>query len=80
MQEDMKQVLQEAFNVKYDSIKQHLDIKQSVNNSITERYFQEIPASQVEQIREIYKIDFQMFGYDKNIPGSTWWRFMGSDS
>ena len=43
--------------------------KNKTNTSaLIEKYYRDIPTRLIEQVREVYAIDFEMFGYDKYLP------------
>ena len=40
-------------------------------STLTESFYKEIPTNILDQIRELYSIDFEMFEYDKYLPFET---------
>ena len=37
-------------------------------STLVESYYKDIPKHIIDQIRDLYSIDFEMFGYDKYLP------------
>ena len=40
----------------------------SNTSTLVESYYKDIPVYVMDKIRDVYRIDFEMFGYDKYLP------------
>ncbi len=69
LHDDIDYVLHKLF--KLESTKHlpfHNMSKETSKNVIAQNY-RNVPTSHIEKIREIYKLDFHLFGYSKDVPG-----------
>ena len=70
LHEDMEHVLKEGFRIRnttslplnFNSMEKH------TNTTVMTKYYGNVPKHHVEKLKEIYKIDFEMFGYSNELP------------
>ena len=69
LHEDIDYVLQKMFKLNTtDNLSFHRMSKET-NNSVIGQYYNNIPSSDVKKLIEMYKLDFELFGYSLKIPG-----------
>ena len=69
LHEDIDYILHKTFKLNdTNHLPFHKMVKET-DTSVIAQYYRDIPSSHVEKLREMYKIDFHLFGYSTKIPG-----------
>ena len=68
LHEDITYVLQKAYGLDPVDDSSFKDISRKTDKSIVATFFKDVPASDVEKIKEIYALDFQLFNYSTDLP------------
>ena len=68
LHEDIQYVLNKAYGLNEVDDTPFKNISRSTNYSVVADFFKEIPQSDINQLREVYALDFQLFDYSTDIP------------
>ncbi len=65
---DIETVLKLAYRLKSVDESTFNGVTPTTNHSIIAHFYNQIPASDIEALKEVYSLDFQMFNYSTEIP------------
>ncbi len=68
LQEDVKEVLKKAYGLTSVDDSPFRNTQMKTNKSILASFYKEIPDDQIEQLRKLYQLDFELFGYTSELP------------
>ena len=66
--EDIKYVLNKAYGLNPVDDTPFKHVSRSTDGSLVADYFKDISQSDIDELREIYSLDFQLFDYSTDIP------------
>ena len=66
---DIKSVLKLAYRLDSVDDSAFNDVTQRTNTSIIAQFYSHVSASDIEALKDVYSLDFQMFNYSSEVPG-----------
>ena len=76
IRDDIKYVIKHGFSIDYDKVGFILDFKEPSTDQVIYELFEDIPANHMSALRDLYRLDFELFNYSKNVPGAQWWQVL----
>ena len=68
LHDDITYVLQKAYGLDLVDDSPFKKISRKTNMSTVATFFKDVPASDIEKLKEIYALDFQLFNYSTALP------------
>ena len=68
LHDDITYVLQKAYGLDLVDDSPFKKISRKTNMSTVATFFKDVPASDIEKVKEIYALDFRLFNYSTALP------------